>query len=38
MAFLMSDAMFDMIAEVMYRKYIVMADVVFSGLLARSIK
>ena len=33
MAFLLSDAIFDSLTNVMYRKYIVMADVVFSGVL-----
>lgn len=32
MAFLVSDAMFDNIANVMHRKFVVMADVGFSGL------
>ena len=31
MAFLVSDAVFDNISNVMHRKYIVMADMVFSG-------
>ena len=34
MAFLVSDAMFDSIVNMDYRKYVVMADVVFSGCLA----
>lgn len=32
MAFLVSDAMFDNISNVMHRKYVIMADVVFSGV------
>ena len=31
MAFLVSDAMFDNIANVMHRKYVVIADIAFSG-------
>ena len=31
MAFLVSDAMFDNIANVMHRKYVVVTDIVFSG-------
>ena len=34
MAFLAFDAVFDNISNVMHRKYIVMADVIFSGILS----
>ena len=31
MAFLVADAMFDSISDVMHRKYVVMVDIIFSG-------